>query len=361
MTNPGEPDFKRTTLVDQITEGLRDSIRAGLWAMQLPAERVLCKSFDVSRPILRRALHALQDEGLLRITRGHPAKIIGGFSGTAARSQEKRVVLLFGENPDSVSSWPLIVIDEMRKEFHRHGFHFELVVELRLGGRGSGAVLEKLVRQAQADYWILAKASAAVQRWFQDRKLKLVMMGNTFPQITFSFVNDDLRAVTRHAAGVFLGLGHRDIVYMMRNLGSAGEAAEEAGFVEAFQGIGSAAATHRVVKHSGQVDQIRSRLQRMFTQRPHPTAILISHAMDTLVAMSWFLEKGIRIPTEVSLISFQWESFLDRLRPLPAWYYTDPREHARKICRLVTHPTSKQGPANLTVPTFFKNNTVARV
>jgi len=82
--------------------------------------------------------------------------------------------------------------------------------------------------------------------------------------------------------------------------------------------------------------------------------------MDTLVVMTWFLEHGIRVPGEVSVISFQWESFLERVRPRPAWYRTDPAIHAIKLCRCLTRADQDCQGLSLIFPKFFKNDALAR-
>jgi DNA-binding GntR family transcriptional regulator len=50
---------RREFLVDQITTVLRRNIGAGRWRGWLPAERVLCKVFNISRLALRVALQQL--------------------------------------------------------------------------------------------------------------------------------------------------------------------------------------------------------------------------------------------------------------------------------------------------------------
>lgn len=352
------PLFQRATLAEQLANALRESIRAGQLKKRLPPERALCEMLHASRPMIRQALHILREEGLLRIKQGHPAEVVRKASRHAVNVEKKRVALLFANSGDLLSRWILMIIDELRRELYAQGFQFELLMEPGIGRKNPKALLQKLLDQHPASHWILAGTSAAVQEWFLERPLNVIMMGNSFPQFHLPFVNDDLRAVTRHAANVFRGLGHRHIVFLMREKGAAGEAEEEGGFREAFR---SERDVHGlVVKHSGRVEQIRDRLAGIFSRQPRVTALLVSHAEDTLVAMNWFFEKGMSLPRDVSLISFQWESFLERLRPQPAWYYTDPKSHARKLCRLIFHPSQTKKSPRLLMPVFCKNGTVAR-
>ncbi len=351
------PLFQRTTLAGQLANALRQSIRTGKFKKQLPPERMLCEMLHASRPVIRQALHILQDEGLLHIRRGHPAKVTPKAPRRAIQTEKGRVALLFSDSNVFLSWWGLMVIDEIRRELYARGFQLDLLMEPGIGRKHPQALLQKLIDQHPTNHWILAGTSLAVQEWFRKSPHNVVVMGNSFPQFHLPFVNDDLRAVTRHAANMFRGLGHRHIVFLMRNKGSAGEAEEEGGFREAFRDGDDAVGT--VVKHSEHVTKIRERLMEIFSWQPRVTALLVSHAEDTLVVMNWFFEKGIHLPRDVSLISFQWESFLERLRPRPAWYYTDPKNHARKLCRLIFHSGAAKKSPRLLMPVFYRNETLA--
>lgn len=337
-------------------ENLAEAIRSGRLSGRLPSERVLCDMLKASRPVVRRAMHTLRDEGILKITTGRPAEIIGPTRRVSVHGDKKRVALLFIQPANSISQWSLMAVDEIRRGLSARGYQFELVVEPKASRGQPGKILPAVLARYSAHHWILAGASAAVQEWFREQPLNTITMGNAFPVTDLPFVNDDLRGVTRHAASVFLGLGHRRVAFLMRERGGAGEADEEAGFQEAFRS--EREVTSLVLKHSGTVEQIRQRLRRAFSKQSKTTALLVSHAEDTLVALNWFWENGIRLPKDVSLISYQWESYLERLRPLPAWYYTDPKAHAKKLCRLIFNPPQDRKSPRLHIPIFYKNETL---
>src|SRR5664279_3342353 len=88
---------RKKSLAEQTADNLRLSIRRGAWTNCLPPERTLSRMADVSRPVLRRALHRLCDEGVVEIVRGHPAQILSHPPGRKkTASVGKRVVLLCG-------------------------------------------------------------------------------------------------------------------------------------------------------------------------------------------------------------------------------------------------------------------------
>ena len=62
-----EVDFARKTLVDQVTENLRESIKDGKFSNHsaFPSSRELASLYGTSHNIMLKVLHQLQDEGFI--------------------------------------------------------------------------------------------------------------------------------------------------------------------------------------------------------------------------------------------------------------------------------------------------------
>lgn len=351
--------FRRRPLDEQIADNIRELIRAGNFAGRLPSERDLCRLVNVSRPILRRALHHLRDEGLLHITRGRVAGIAKRVESRQSVSKEKRVILLYSKAENFLSRWMLAVVDEILHQLSGQQMHFEMQIAPALGGQRMGGRLQKVVERRPADTWILAGASPAAQEWFQNRALKTIIMGDSFPGICLPFVNDDQEAATRHAANALLGMKHRNIAYLMRVRGRDGAIqamGNEAGFRKACSSVPEVRG--HLICHDARTKVIRENLKTLFTKHPEVTGLIVSHAEDVLTTMGWLLEKGIQIPRDVSLISRQWAGFLEHVHPLPASYFTDPREHARKLCRFIFSSGQDFRAPQRIFPKFLKNETL---
>lgn len=352
--------FRRRPLDEQIADNIRELIRTGNFAGRLPSERDLCRLVNVSRPILRRALHHLRDEGLLHITRGRVAGIAKRVEPRQSASKEKRVILLYPKAENFLSRWMLAVVDEILRQLSGQQMHFEMQMAPALGGQRIGSRLQKLVERRHADTWILAGASSSAQEWFQNHSLKAILMGDPRPGIRMPFVNDDQEAATRHAANVLLGMKHRHIAYLMRVRGWGGPIqamGNEAGFRKACSSVPGARG--HLVCHDARTKVMREHLEALFTRHPEVTGLIVSHAEDVLTTIGWLLEKGIQIPRDVSLISRQWAGFLEHVHPLPASYFTDPREHAHKLCRFIFSSGQDFRTRQRIFPKFSKNETVA--
>lgn len=360
--SPAPVGFQRKSLARQIAAALRKAIGTGELTGFLPPERTLCEGYRASRPVVRQAIGLLEQEGLLERRVRERARILHTAPSEGEATRPGRAALLFNGPGAELSRWQLLLVDALKEELLAQGVALEVVMEPGLATRSPGRRLERLCADLAArkvDRWVLGGLSQAVQHWFLRTGKHAVVMGNAFRGVGLPFVNDDLRGTTRHAAGVFLGAGHRQIAYLLRRRKSAGERDEAEGFLSAFTSSAYPGSTGKLIAHSGSVAAIRSRLEASLSGSQAVTALLVSHAEDLLVVMNWCLERGIRIPHELSLICYQWESYLERLYPVPACYHSDPREHARKLSRLLLQPPPARRSPQPVIPRFLRNGTVA--
>jgi DNA-binding transcriptional regulator YhcF (GntR family) len=352
---PGSAPFAKRLLADQIADNLRQAMARGIWEHQLPTERALSEQMGVSRPVLREALHRLRDEGWLQIGAGHAARILPHRTDPV-REEGRRIVFLLARPLIHVDREALLTLDELRKRLYLKGWRFEVAMDQRLRRRHPAPILDALVRHYEAGHWILSSVTREVQAWFQSSSLSAVVLGDTFPGIHLPSVDADHRVIARHAVGFFLGRGHRSIACFNRREAAAGDLAMEAGFLEAFQGAENS--EHSVIRHSGEVAEIRLRLKRLLKSNRCPTALLVSHALDTLTILTSLLQWGIKVPEDVSLISRQSAVFFSRLAPSPAYYDLDSVKLAARLLRLIERPTSSGGKIRL-LPPLVKGETLA--
>lgn len=61
--------YSKVALYLQVAERLRERLEAGEWepGAAMPSERQVAEEYDVARPTARRALAALEDEGLILV------------------------------------------------------------------------------------------------------------------------------------------------------------------------------------------------------------------------------------------------------------------------------------------------------
>ncbi|MDD4872449.1 MAG: substrate-binding domain-containing protein [Kiritimatiellae bacterium] len=333
---------------------LRSAIQKGTWKHFLPPERSLCKNMKISRPVLRKVLHVIANEGWITITPGHSTSIRS--SRRNPMHKNRKVVLLYHQSIGNESRIGVLLMEEIRKILAENGYLFEMMMDLRLARARPESALQALVQQHEADYWILASLPLAVQNWFQNAGLSAVVLGNVLPHIHLPSVDYDFQALIRHAVGEFIRLGHRRIAYFLRESSArtAGGLIFEEGFRQACQAYPKV--IHHVVMHSGERRELCSSLRNLLRSQK-PSAILVSHMLDSLSALTYLLASGFHVPGDISLISQQADIPLERTFPSVSRYYSDPLKLARYLCRLLQNPSFKNGKIRL-IPSWIQGETV---
>jgi len=324
---------KRTSLIAETADALREAIESGVWQEALPGERELADRFQVSRPTLREALKILQKEKVIDVAHGKRRTIVPGERSPLLRS--RRVTAISQHPPHQMSPLIVFYMNELRRHIQNAGLELEIIADHRLRGAGPEDLLEQLTRTSSAACWLLLSVSETVQRWFDTHGLPAIVVGSCFPGVNLPSLDLDYRAVCRHAAGVLLGQGHRNIAFLAQTARGAGDEASEEGFLQAAQQSGHADLHATIAHHDGTRHDICRKLERLMRPSSRPTALLVSRPMHFLTAHTFLLQNGTRFPQDLSLISRDNDTYLAQLVPDPARYIFRRRHFASRMGRLV--------------------------
>jgi DNA-binding LacI/PurR family transcriptional regulator len=118
--------------------------------------------------------------------------------------------------------------------------------------------------------------------------------------------------------------------------GLAGDLACEESFRRAVEsGLQARDGEVCVVHHDGTPQNMHRRLNALFRRRHPPTGILVTGPKYTLGTLSFLLQRGFRLPDDVSLISRDSDPYLSFAMPTVARYSVDPGIFARKMSRII--------------------------
>lgn len=274
----------------------------------------------------------------------------------------KLIALLTPTPLDRLSPTTTLAYREIERHLHSAGYEMDSLVEPRLRGFGLGRRLGSLVKQHPAACWLLCSVPADVQRWFMKQKVPTLVAATCHPGIELPFFDLDYRAVCRHAAQVFLRLGHRRIAYLTARSDFAGDSFAEKGFREALETSTPRDALPRIVFHDGTPAGVQSVLRQMWKGRHPPTALLISKSEHALTAASHLIREGVRLPADVSLISRDNDALLDHFTPSIARYVYDGSAYARRFSRALirlAREGSLKARRSQVMPHFVRGETLA--
>lgn len=348
---------RRISLSSQIAAAIRKGIEDGVWADCLPGERRLCETFQASRPTVRAALATLAKDGWFEIQQGRPSRLRP--QGRRRTAPPARIVGIIIHEPFSHLGATLTQgLSEMRVHLAEQGCTTEIYVCPARGARAQGRGLEAFIRQNRISCCVLVSVSRAVQRWCCDHSVPALVLGSCHPSVKLPSLDVDYRAVCRHAAGVFLGKGHRRIALVIPDSGTAGDLASEASFRATIDAQPDASAL--VVRHNGTATGLAAKLDALFRSPQPPTALLVTRAQYVFTVVMHLLNRGLGVPDAVSLIARDADLMFSTVEPPLAHYAFQSDTYIRQMCRLVLKLlTERPAPKPiLIVPRFFPGRTV---
>ena len=324
----------KPTLVQYATTALRDLIIRGYWSDQLPSERVLSQRLDISRPTLRAALKTLENEQLIIRKWGAPWRISANAVDASKADDKKIDVPVIFLNPLRLEQMDMVMLyrfERLTENLAAHGFRLELISERAVSDRDPpAAILERLDRLRPAA-WILQHCSTTIQRWFSDRSAPALIIGTPAPDIKLISVDIDFQATAFHAVGRLRSLGHAPediVVFFPQDILPGNQAALDG--IQA--GLKVAPDAMNIVRIAKGISTVAEDLDRIMRRPAPPTALIFMWPMHALTAMTHLgIQRGLRIPSEMSLMTLDDNPVLRFVTPAISRYRRDNEVFTTKI------------------------------
>lgn len=327
---------QRPSLVTETAACVREAIRRGEYRGQLPAERKLSQTLNVSRSTLRAALALLAQEGLLE-TKGRRPRTVAASSKRPKRTPQrpKTVRLLMidaasARQATNFGRWYLL-----SKHLAEAGWTFQIEPFPAFFSSKPSHLLERIVGRSEAGLWLLQSCPEAVQRWFWERKLPCMVLGSTFPGIDFVSVDTDMRALGRHAAGTLVARGHRSLALLHSQQLFAGDQQLVAGFTEGVRTSTRKDLTCIRVPLEDDLSQSVVTLEKLMAHPGKPDGWLALGARVYLTAFSFLNRQRLQAGKDISLICSDSEQYFSALIPSPAVYERNNAARNRLILRVI--------------------------
>jgi DNA-binding LacI/PurR family transcriptional regulator len=354
--SPAFSGFRRASLSDQAAGALREAVRSRVWGPILPGEHVLARQLGISRPSVRAALACLAGEGLIVISKGRRTRVVGHSAHAAAKAHP--TVCLISSAPPA-SDHPVIL--EMKAELAAHGVGWEEVIDSAIGGKRPEHRLEEIVTRRHQVCWLLLSVSAPIQRWFEASGIPAMVLGSCFPGIKLPSLDTDYRAVGWHAGGCLARHGHRQIAMIMPHFPMPGDAASRDGMTAYFRQMDPEILVQEVAAGPNAAS-LEAKLDALFARSPSPSAILTMRPQYTLTVLLHLLQSGLKVPDDVSVISRDSHSLLEKGMPALTCYRSAFAKQAHRAVRLIQALLAGRSVpprASLIIPTFVAGATVA--
>ncbi len=245
------------------------------------------------------------------------------------------MVLLMPAALEGLNPFVLFLVDRLRQHLAEENCRLETHASPALYRARNNSGLENISRTLHPAGWVLLHSTERMQQWFAARMLPCVVVGSRYAGVKLSCVDMDYEAVCQHAVSQFASRGHRRMALVNPFAVAAGDARTEAGFLQAVAQQRTAGIHAEVVNHDGTVTGICKRVDGLRSRGNPPTAFLVSRASHFLTVLTHLLNRRVRVPGDVALISREHYTTLEDVVPSAARYFQSPTAFAANVSRLV--------------------------
>ncbi len=311
--------FKILAPSEQVAIHLRGLLLKGRWTGELPGTPTLSAELDVDRKTIMAALKTLEREGLVQPQGpGRPCLI---HPPQKKPNSHLNIRLIPYESSNHQSPMILKFMNLIEESQHHISMTSSSLTELGM----DVSKVARMVESNPADAWILVSASREVLQWFVDQRLPAFAVFGRRRQVPIASTGPDKVAAMRAALAKLIALGHRRIVYLVREerrIPSPGHLETE--FLKSLQTHGITPGAYHLPQWQDRPDSFRECLLRLFQHTP-PTALFLDVPLLYFAAQQQLAQMNIVSPRDVSLICCDHHPFFDWSRPTVAHIRWDMR------------------------------------
>ena len=326
---------KRTSLVEETATTLKEWISQGVVKHTLPGEMQLKVKLGVGRDTLRLALKSLtKDDWVLPAIKGRPRRVQTRRLPRLGKAVGDHLPVTFLSPHPVEHRITLLELEDTRQRLAEQGRSLQFVAPDIFHLKHPQRRLERLVCEHPSAAWILYVTSEPMQRWFAEQSLPTFLYETPFPGVELPFVVADWEAAAFHAGIQLVRQGHRRIGMLEYHERRPGLLAAEQGLKRALATVG---VTERMMVFNDDrspVSVARS-LDRAFSLKQRPTALVVTRASQLLTCYSWLASRGIKVPTDASLVCLANDSWYADLHPQVCHYLPNSQTMSRQIAKRV--------------------------
>ncbi|QXD26128.1 substrate-binding domain-containing protein [Opitutia bacterium ISCC 51] len=324
----------RQLLRNDVLAELKSNIANKNWRNTLPSERQLTDQFQVSRGTLRYALRILQEEGIIASIPGSGYLIKKRIKQEFPQTEAVSIGILIGAQEENEEARSLTWIPALQHRVAKRGWNVFIHDSIPEISRSPATGLKKLIKSTNHKCWLLIRCSKNIQSQFRNQSIPAIICGSPFRGIDLPSIDLNYEAIGRHAAGLLASKGHQRIGYVRSRTVFPGDQECLASFKSTLLNS-SAKPSLKIVRHAVEAHDYRATLEQVISGNNPITALFIDSPFQYLRIFTQALEMGIKIPSDLSLISRHECDFLHHLSPKPACYEFNPRKRAVKIHQIL--------------------------
>lgn len=286
-----------STITDQVAEHLCAEIRRGRWPDVMPGKHELAAELGINNKTVEAAYRQMEKAGVL-IPQGAGRKRLINRRLVRKASALKVALFLNDGVEDQKSELHIELVHALQDASHTVIQSSKSLSEIQFDLRRVASV----VRQTQADAWVIYAGSRAVLEWFADQPLPAFALFGHRIGLKIPGVSPDKPPTLAAATRRLIALGHRRVVLLCRKIRRLpNPGLSETVFLETLRAHGCPVSDYNLPDWEETNEGFQACLCELFRVTP-PTALIVDEAHYFVATMQFLLSRGIRVPSDVSLI-----------------------------------------------------------
>lgn len=353
---------ERTSLSRKTADALEVEIRNGRWSLHLPGYRKLCETLGVSPRTMHTALEILTRRSIIlpaertKPRRAHPAIIKTQNDETGRKS----LLILTAQPVQLLNLVSRQILEKVSTLFTRKGWtvNFESTPEYLNGS--PGPTLERMLANRGSHRWLLLKPDFKIVHWAMENNIRAICLGGEPEHLNPPLISVNLTKKLTDSVEHMIRLGHKKICSLIH-------LPSENSRKNVIRSLKSAMSKNGIDFHpsynlppilTDDATTLREILKGLFTHSP-PTALIVNEVHHLIGVYSFCLEKGLRIPLDLSVILTKEDQNIDWFHPTPAHYQFPISQYVSNVQRYIEHyPTGPSEPIFLK-PSFIQGESLA--
>ena len=282
---------------EQVAAHLRNEILRGSLSGTMPGANRLATELGINHKTVETAMRQLEEEGLLvSLGRGIPRQIKlprGKKTETAMK-----IAFLDYDDQDKQQDYMIHLHHRLAEAGHHSFYHPQSLIKLGM----KASRLRKMVKNTEAGAWVVGAGSSEVLRWFSEQTVPAFALFGRMNGLPIAGTKPDKATPIADATRQLIALGHRRISLLAQTARRLPEPGYiERVFLEELKSHGIPISTYNLPDWDDNIEGFQQALEALFQATP-PTALILDEAPLLIAAQQFLLNRGLRVPQDVSLI-----------------------------------------------------------
>jgi DNA-binding LacI/PurR family transcriptional regulator/biotin operon repressor len=323
--------FHISSAPEQVAHHMREQLILKVWVNTMPGGESLARELGVGRMTIEAALTQLEKEGLL-VSQGPRRRRKIELPEQSTKPTRLRVAVLLYEPSDQSLDYLIDCKSKLEAAGHSVFYAPSCLTEIKMDVRR----LASMVEEIEADAWVVGAGTSEVLQWFIQQKTPVFARFGRRRNLKIAGIGPDHLPALVKATRRLIDLGHQRIVLLDSLVNVSDPGALGSAFLDALSAGGITAGSYNLPGWEGGIEGLYTYLDSSF-QRTPPTAIIASSSPNYFATLHFLLNRGIRVPQDLSLVCYADDPYFKQCRPSVAHIRWSHRPLVNRIVRWVNN------------------------